>query len=258
MALPALEVRALEGLPEIRPGQELAAAVEGGLRRSGIVLQRGDVLVVAQKVVSKAEGRYVRLSDVEPSARAAELSRIVGKDPRFVELVLRESSEVVRAVAHVLVTRHRLGHVMANAGIDRSNLPAAQGDADESVLLLPEDPDGSARRLAQALGPAGAGWPAVVVSDSFGRPWRQGTVNVALGVWGLPAVVDRRGEADRHGRVMQTTQVALADAVAAAAGLVMGEGAEGTPVVHVRGLAWRAAPTDSAPLIRPVAEDLFR
>jgi coenzyme F420-0:L-glutamate ligase/coenzyme F420-1:gamma-L-glutamate ligase len=258
MAPAALEFRALEGLPEIGPGDDLAGAIRRGLLQSGIALRGGDVVVVAQKVVSKAEGRYVRLADVEPSPRAAELAAIVCKDPRFVELVLRESCEVVRAVANVLVTRHRLGHVMANAGIDRSNLPADGAASDERVLLLPEDPDASARRLGEALGAAGEGWPAVIVSDSFGRPWRQGTVNVALGVWGLPAVVDRRGERDRHGRVMQVTQVALADGVAAAAGLAMGEGAEGTPVVHVRGVAWHAAPTGSGPLIRPVAEDLFR
>jgi coenzyme F420-0:L-glutamate ligase/coenzyme F420-1:gamma-L-glutamate ligase len=258
MGLASLDLRALEGVPEIGPGDDLAGAIRRGLLRAGIALRRGDVIVVAQKVVSKAEGRYVRLADVEPSPRAAELAAVVCKDPRFVELVLRESGEVVRAVPNVLVTRHRRGHVMANAGIDRSNLPADGAAGDERVLLLPEDPDASARRLGQALCPAGEGWPAVIVSDSFGRPWRQGTVNVALGVWGLPAVVDRRGERDRHGRVMQTTQVALADAVAAAAGLAMGEGAEGTPVVHVRGVAWHAAPTDSGPLIRPVAEDLFR
>jgi coenzyme F420-0:L-glutamate ligase/coenzyme F420-1:gamma-L-glutamate ligase len=258
MGYPALEFRALHGLPEIAPGDELSDAIRAALCHGGIELRRGDAIVVAQKVVSKAEGRYARVCDVEPSPRATALARVVGKDARFVELVLRESSEVVRAVANVLVTRHRLGHVMANAGIDRSNLPAGHPDGEERVLLLPEDPDGSARRLGEALGPAGAGWPAVIVSDSFGRPWRQGTVNVALGVWGLPALVDHRGDPDRHGRVMQTTQVALADAVAAGAGLVMGEGAEGTPVVHVRGLEWRAAPTDSAPLIRPLSEDLFR
>ncbi len=258
MGWPTLEIRALDGLPEIGPGDDLAEAIRGGLRRSSIVLRRDDVLVVAQKVVSKAEGRYVRLRDVEPSGRAVDLAHVVRKDPRFVELVLRESCEVVRAAANVLVTRHRLGHVMANAGIDRSNLPPSEADAGERVLLLPEDPDHSARRLGEALGPGGEGWPAVIISDSFGRPWRQGTVNVALGVWGLPAVIDHRGETDRDGRVMQTTQVALADAVAAAAGIAMGEGAEGTPVVHLRGLAWRAAPTGSAPLLRPVSEDLFR
>lgn len=258
MALPALEFRALGGLPEFGPGDDLAAAVHAALSAAGISLRAGDVLVVAQKVVSKVEGRYRRLSEVQASPRAEELARVVGKDPRFVELVLRESSEVLRASPNVLITRHRRGHVMANSGIDRSNLPPGSGSADERVLLLPEDPDGSARRLASALGPASGGWPAVIVSDSFGRPWRQGTVNVALGVWGLPAVVDRRGEPDRHGRILQTTQVALADALAAAAGLAMGEGAEGTPVVHARGLGWSGPATDSTPLIRPLAEDLFR
>lgn len=256
MTAPPLELRALPGLPEIEPGCDLALLLHQAALRAGLGFAAGDVLVVAQKAVSKAEGRYVDLREVQPSAEARALAERVRKDPRFVEVVLRESAGVVRATANVLITRHRLGYVMANAGIDRSNVPPA-GEA-ERVLLLPQDPDGSARALRAALGALAGVAPGVVVSDSFGRPWRVGTVNVALGVAGLPAVVDQRGGQDRNGRRLETTQVALADAVAAAAGLAMGEAAESTPAVRVRGLNWRSPEGDGQSLIRPLAEDLFR
>ena len=242
---------ALEGLPEIEPGADLATLLRVALQVNVLELRRDDLLVVAQKIVSKAEGRLLRLADVVPSAAAIDLAARVQKDPRFVELVLRESSAVVRAVPNILITRHRCGWVMANAGIDRSNLTHAE----DTVLLLPLDCDASARALRAAFAPLEIG---VIVSDSFGRPWRQGTVNVALGVAGFPAVLDQRGTTDRQGRVMQTTQIALADAVAAGAGLVMGETSQGTPVVHVRGLDFSAPLTDGQSLVRPPAEDLFR
>lgn len=257
-----LELRALSGLPEVRRGDDLAGLIDAALRRDGVALRAGDALVIAQKAVSKAEGRAVDLATVTPSTRARELAAVVRKDPRFVELVLAESSAVVRAVPDILITRHRQGFVMANAGIDRSNVPGA---GDDVVLLLPEDCDGSARRLREAIAAlatraAGAAVPppAVVISDSFGRAWRQGTVNVALGVAGMPALRDLRGGLDREGRVLQTTQVALADALAAAAGLVMGETTEGTPVVLARGLDFSGPLTDGQALIRPPDEDLFR
>jgi coenzyme F420-0:L-glutamate ligase/coenzyme F420-1:gamma-L-glutamate ligase len=193
---------------------------------------------------------------VVASPRAIELARRTHKDPRFVEVVLSESTEVLRAERNVLITRHRLGHVMANAGIDRSNLPQAAGT--ERVLLLPVDPDRSARELCERLSRGRGLRLGVVISDSFGRPWRNGVVNVALGVAGLPALVDLRGGRDRHGRVLESTQVALADALATAAGLAMGEAAEGTPLVHVRGLHWQGESAGVQPLLRPLAEDLFR
>ncbi len=256
MTAAALALRAVPGIPEIEPHCDLAARLLSALDAAAIELADGDVLVVAQKVVSKAEGRYLRLAEVAPSPRAVELGQRTNKDPRFVEAVLSESTEVVRAARNVLITRHRLGHVMANAGIDRSNLPQLPGE--ERVLLLPLDPDRSARGLRDALARARQVSVAIVISDSFGRPWRNGVVNVALGVAGLPALVDLRGGRDRHGRVLESTQVALADAVAAAGGLAMGEAAEGTPLVHIRGLHWQGSGSDSQALLRPLAEDLFR
>jgi coenzyme F420-0:L-glutamate ligase/coenzyme F420-1:gamma-L-glutamate ligase len=242
---------ALTGLPEIRAGDDLAALIRHAIHESGLVLESHDLLVVAQKIVSKAEGRLVRLAEVTPSVEAEALALKVQKDPRFVELVLRESSEVVRAVPNILITRHRCGWVMANAGIDRSNIP----NADDHVLLLPEDCDASARRLREALAPE---HPAVIISDSFGRPWREGTVNVALGVAGYASVLDLRGTVDREGRTLQSTQIALADAIAAGAGLVMGESTEGIPVTLVRGLDFSAPLSDGRSLVRPSEGDLFR
>jgi coenzyme F420-0:L-glutamate ligase/coenzyme F420-1:gamma-L-glutamate ligase len=262
MASAPLVVQPLPGLPEIRRGDDLATLIFAALRRADLALQAGDVLVVAQKIVSKAEGRSVDLRTITPSSKAVELAARVQKDARFVEVVLSESAEVVRAAPGVLVTRHRLGFVMANAGIDRSNVPAEDATRPEdTVLLLPVDCDGSAARLRAritALAPLGAAEPAVVISDSFGRPWRQGVVNIALGVAGLPALRDLRGGLDREGRSLQMTQVAVADALAAVAGLAMGEAAEGMPVVHVRGLDISGPLSDGQSLIRPPNEDLFR
>lgn len=247
----AVQFLALAGLPEVAVGTDLAQLIREALSNNAVELRADDLLVVAQKIVSKAEGRLRRLSQVVPSPTAVDLAAVVQKDPRFVELVLEESAEVVRAVPNILITRHRCGWVMANAGIDRSNVPGA----DDAVLLLPEDCDGSARRLREALAPT---HPAIIISDSFGRAWREGTVNVALGVAGYSALRDLRGSCDRQGRVLQTTQPALADAVAAGAGLVMGESTEGTPVVLVRGLDFSAPLSDGQVLVRAREGDLFR
>jgi len=178
------------------------------------------------------------------------------KDPRLVELILSESEEVLRVVPNVIVVRHRLGFVLANAGIDRSNL-GPPGDA-EMALLLPLDPNASAARIQTGLAKLLGANPAVMITDSFGRAWRLGTVNVAIGTAGLPALVDRRGQQDRYGRTLETTEVAFADAVAAMAGLAMGEGAEGCPVVHITGLRWDAPVQSADVLIRPLKQDLFR
>jgi coenzyme F420-0:L-glutamate ligase / coenzyme F420-1:gamma-L-glutamate ligase len=235
-----LELLAVEGLPEIRPGDDLAALIRGSFE-----VRAGDVVVVAQKVVSKAEGRLRDLREVRPGGRAEELARQLGTDARIVQVVLDESVRVVRAERALIVeTAH--GFVCANAGVDHSNV-----EAPDTVTLLPVDPDRSAAELSRALGAA------VVVSDTFGRPWRLGIVNVALGVAGLPAVHDLRGTPDDFGRDLRATVVAVADELAAAAGLVMRKTAR-VPVVVARGWTAEGVAGTGRDLIRPAAEDLFR
>jgi coenzyme F420-0:L-glutamate ligase/coenzyme F420-1:gamma-L-glutamate ligase len=242
-----LELLALPGLPMVRAGDDLASLIEAGLARAGLALRGDDVLVLAQKIVSKAEGRSVALATVTPSAEARALAERVQKDPRFVELVLSESQRVVRARPGLLIVQHRLGFVMANAGIDQSNL-GEEGHA----LLLPRDPDGTAAALAARLGCP------IIITDSFGRAWRRGTVGVAIGAAGLPALWDLRGRPDLFGRTLQVSISGFADEIAAAASLLQGQGAEAQPVVLVRGLEWDAPPSPAADLLRPEAEDLFR
>ena len=254
MAIADLRIFPLIGMPDVAAGDDLAALLMAALHSRELIPERRDVLVVAQKIVSKAEGRIVRLSEVTPSARACDLAVVTGKDARLVELVLGESGEVIRAAPGVLVVRHKLGLVMANAGIDRSNI----GGVEDAVLLLPADPDRSAERLREAMLDAAGDAPAIIISDSFGRPWRMGTINIAIGVAGLPALVDRRGERDRYDRVLEATEIALADAIACAAGLAMGEAAEGIPAAVIRGLDWNAPERPAAELIRPLSQDLFR
>jgi coenzyme F420-0:L-glutamate ligase/coenzyme F420-1:gamma-L-glutamate ligase len=211
---------------------------------------------VAQKIVSKAEGRLVRLADVRPSERANELAQQTGKDARLVELILQESEEVSRVRPGLIIVRHRLGFTSANAGVDRSNVP--QEGEEETVLLLPRDPDGAAAGLRQGIQERWGVAVGVIVADSHGRPFRLGTVGVAIGVAGLPALWDRRGEADLYGYRLQHTDVGLAGEIAAAASMVMGQAAEGTPVVLVRGLALPAGEGKASDLIRPKEFDLYR
>lgn len=250
-----IQILPLEGIPEIAPGDDLTGALLTSLDRNGLVPEAGDILVVTQKIISKAEDRFVNLADIHPGARALELAEITKKDPRLVELVLSESSAVVRSVPHVLITRHRLGHIMANAGIDQSNIGPGKG---ERVLLLPVDPDRSAEMLAAEIETRRGIRLPIVISDSFGRPWRQGVVGVALGAAGLPALVDRRGGMDRDGRRLEVTQIALGDMIASAAGLVSGEGAESIPAVLLRGFAAPGTPRPATDLVRPLQEDLFQ
>jgi coenzyme F420-0:L-glutamate ligase/coenzyme F420-1:gamma-L-glutamate ligase len=250
-----LTLTGLRGMGEVTAGSDLAALLAMAIAACGLTLCSGDVVIVAQKIVSKAEGRRVELASVVPGPHALELAAVTGKDPRLIELILAESTEVLRARTDVLIVRHRLGFVMANAGIDRSNIA---GETAEAVLLLPRDPDASAAALREALAARCGICPGVIVSDSFGRPWRRGVVNIALGAAGLTTLHDRRGERDRAGRPLQVTEVALADALAAAAGLVMGEAAEGIPAVHARGFKSPAAAMNAQALLRPLAEDLFR
>ncbi len=251
-----LTLVALPGIPEIARGADLAGLLLSAVKRAGRTLESGDVMVVAQKIVSKAEGRAVRLAGITPSARALELAGVVGKDPRLVELMLRESREVMRARPGVLIVEHRLGFVLASAGIDQSNVAVPRGE--EIVLLLPENPDASARRIQQDLF-AGCGVePGVIINDSFGRAWRNGVTGVAIGVAGVPALVDLRGHPDREGRPLRVTQVAAADELAAAASLIMGQSDEGYPAVLARGFPYARRASSSNELIRPHAEDLFR
>jgi coenzyme F420-0:L-glutamate ligase/coenzyme F420-1:gamma-L-glutamate ligase len=247
---------ALSGIKLIEPGDDLGAITVAALQANGLVPEEGDVLVVAQKIVSKAEGRYVDTATVQPSERAISLAAEVDKDPRFVEVVLSEANRVVRCRPGLLIVEHRLGFVMANAGIDHSNIAAADGV--ERVLLLPVDPDGSAHALRQYLKAAVGVGIGVIISDSFGRAWRKGTVGVALGAAGLPALVDLRGHPDLFGRELLVTETGFADEIAAAAGLLMGQADEAVPIVLVRGLAWSAPDQSAAALVRPAEHDLFR
>lgn len=253
MLLPGVQITGLRGIPLIVEGDDLAAYICAALDRAALVSDPRDVLVVAQKIVSKAEGRTLDLATVTPGPRARELAEATGKDARFIEAVLRESVEVVRYRTGVIVVETRQGIVMANAGIDRSNVDG------ECVLLLPEDPDRSAKSLRSAIIRRCGCSPAIVISDSVGRAWRNGTVGLAIGAAGLPALLDRRGARDLYGRALEVTMVGFADAIASAASLVMGEGDEGCPVALVSGLDWSDhEPVPARNLIRPRHEDLFR
>jgi len=245
-------------IPLIRPGDDLGKIILASLEASGIALEDGDILVLAQKIVSKSEGRLVNLASVMPSAQALELARQSEKDPRLCELVLRESREILRVRPGTIIVEHRLGFICANAGIDHSNV-AGEGDGEEEwVLLLPEDPDCSAERLRQELETASGKHLGVMIIDSHGRAWRLGTVGVAIGISGLPGVVDLRGRPDLFGYTLRITQVGAADELAAAASLVMGQAAEGTPVVHVRGFPYPLRQGSLKEILRPREQDLFR
>jgi coenzyme F420-0:L-glutamate ligase / coenzyme F420-1:gamma-L-glutamate ligase len=247
-----LSITALHGLPEIRPGDELARLIVEASHAAGTELQDGDVLAVAQKIVSKAEGRIVRLADVRPSARAEEMAEESGKDARQIEVVLQESVKVVRWAHGVLISETRHGFVCANAGVDRSN-----AGAPDTVILLPLDPDASATKLRDAIKTwAGVG-VAVVVTDTFGRAWREGHVNVAIGIAGLPALKRYVGQLDPEGYELRVTEIAVADEVAAAAELVMGK-LDRCPVAIVRGLVNRDPAETAREYVRPAAKDLFR
>jgi coenzyme F420-0:L-glutamate ligase/coenzyme F420-1:gamma-L-glutamate ligase len=250
-----LTLIALPGIPEVERGMPLARLLLAAVERAGARLAAGDILVVAQKIVSKAEGRAFRLAEVTPSHKAQELARAADKDPRLTELILRESRAVLRVKRGVIIVEHRLGFVMASAGVDQSNV-AAPGD--EVALLLPEDPDASARRLRDDLQQACGVELGVVINDSFGRAWRNGVVGIAIGVAGIPALVDLRGTTDRGGRTLRVTQVAAADELAAAASLIMGQSDEGLPAVLARGFPYPLRDGAAQELVRPRVEDLFR
>ena len=248
----SLCLTALADFPEIRAGDDLVAQIGSTARACSLAVRDGDIFVVAQKIVSKAEDRYIDLAQVAPSPRAIDLAQITQKDARLVEVILAESVRVVRAVPEVLIVEHRLGFIVANAGVDQSNVGAA-----EHALCLPVDPDASAERLRAGLQREFGVALGVIINDSFGRPWRRGTVGVAIGAAGVSSIVDMRGGTDRYGRTLRATIVAVADELASAASLVMGQADEGQPVVHVAGLAPMPA-LPATELVRPPHEDLFR
>ncbi|MGB7283625.1 MAG: coenzyme F420-0:L-glutamate ligase [Candidatus Acidiferrum sp.] len=242
---------AIPGLPEIRKGHDLAKLIALAARRAKIAFEDGDIFIVAQKIISKAEGRVRRLSKIRPSSQAIALAKKLSNDPRFVEVVLGEARRIVRSERVLIVETHH-GFVCANAGVDHSNVPG-----DDFVTLLPKDPDGSARRLAASLRKQTGKRVAVIISDTFGRPWRLGLVNVAIGASGVPALIDLRGARDRDRKLLRATVLAVADELAAAAGLLM-EKSAGTPVVVVRGYHYGFVDDPAIRIVRPAAEDLFR
>jgi coenzyme F420-0:L-glutamate ligase / coenzyme F420-1:gamma-L-glutamate ligase len=251
-----LEIIGLPGIPLVQPGDNLHALAISALVDADIAPEPDDVLVVAQKIVSKAENRFVDVATVTPSADAQKLAEQTGKDPRFCEVVLSESKRIVRYRENLIIAEHQRGWVMANAGIDHSNV--GPGDGRERVLLLPVDPDASARALREELVESYGVPIGVIISDSFGRPFRRGTVGIALGSAGLPAIIDWRGHPDLFDRPLEVTETGFADEIAAAASLVMGQANEAMPMVLVRGLHWIAPEADAAALVRPPEHDLFR
>ena len=264
----SVQLLAVPGIPEVRQGDKISNLLLNCLQQSGIALEDGDIIALAQKVVSKAEGRIANLDEVVPGNRANEIAAITQKDPRLVELILSESDEISRMRKGALIVRHRLGFTSANAGIDRSNVPQdpspppAQGEpnasAGELVVLLPVDPDKSAARIAEKIFDETGVKVGVVIVDSHGRPFRLGTVGVAIGVHGVPALWDRRGETDRYGYELQHTEVGTADEIAAAASLLMGQAAEGQPAVLLRGVNLPDISGKAADLVRSKDLDLYR
>ena len=254
----SVTLTALPGIPLIRTGDDLASLILSSLSSAGVALQDQDVIVLGQKIVSKAEGRLRNLAEVTPGEAARRLAAETEKDPRLVELVLAESRRVLRTRPGLIIVEHRLGFVCANAGIDHSNVAGEDESGDAWVLLLPEDPDGSARRLRQRLELATGAQIAVLIIDSHGRAWRMGTVGVVIGASGFPCLQDLRGHEDLYGYRLRVTEVGLGDEVAAAASMLMGQAAEGRPVIHMRGLTYPKRDGSLAELIRPAGEDLFR
>ncbi len=256
---PHLTLLALTGVPRVRQGDDVAALVNTALRATDLTLRDGDVLVVTSKVFSRAGGRFVDVARVQPSARAIEVGQEIGKDPRVVELILSESTAISRKAKNVIIVRHKLGFVSANAGIDLSNAEPADDRVGEGpwALLMPLDPDADAERLRAELARVHGAQIAVVVSDSHGRPFRFGTVGAAIGVAGMPALYNQVGLPDLDGRVLESTITALADQVAAAADLVAGQADEGRPFVLVRGLTFEPRDSSARELLRPIDQDLY-
>lgn len=250
----------LRGMPLFSTDTSVADEVLAALHRMGEEFSEGDICVVAQKIVSKSEGAFVRLGDIEPTRKALDLARETGREPQMLQLILDQSSEILRATPAAVIARQLSGHVLANAGIDASNVDSA--DDDETVLVWPRDPDESARIIRSEIADKANCRPAVLIADSMGRAWRIGTTGAAIGCAGLTVLDDQRGRGkDLFGRTLQATVIHVADSIAAAAALAMGEGAEGTPAVLVRGAGRWVSPEDgpgAASGLRPIAEDMFR
>jgi len=253
-----LILSSLPDIPMIHTGDDLVEIIWDGLVKADIKIQDGDILVLAQKIVSKAEGRWVNLATVTPSINAIELAMMIDKDARLVELILQESNQVLRTRVGTIIVEHHLGFVCANAGIDHSNVAGEGNSSEDWVLLLPENPDESAYKIRQELEAKCEVSLGVMIIDSHGRAWRQGVVGVAIGIAGLPGLVDMRGKNDLFGYNLRITTIGAADELAAAASLVMGQADEATPIVHARGFPYPLREGSLKELLRPKEQDLFR
>jgi len=253
-----LILRPLKGIPLIKPGDSLEDIILTALKKTRIKLQANDILVLAQKIVSKSEGRLVNLTEIIPSNEAIKIAQQSEKDARFVELVLRESKAILRVRPGLIVVEHRCGFICANAGIDHSNVQGDWGNPEDWVLLLPEDADRSAKKLQEELEQRCGLKLGILIIDSHGRAWRMGTAGVAIGMAGVPGLVDLRGQPDLFGYQLRVTQVGAADELASAASLIMGQAAEGSPIVHVRGFPYALRESSITELLRPKENDMFR
>ncbi len=254
----SLVLTPLPNIPMVKTGDDLVDFIWIGLAQAGIKLEDGDILALAQKIVSKAEGRWVNLVTVQPSEHAVTLAKKIDKDARLVELILQESNAVLRTRPGTIIVEHRLGFICANAGIDHSNVAGEAKPGDEWVLLLPKKPDESAQRIRQKLEELSGVQLGVMIIDSHGRAWRQGVVGVAIGIAGLPGLVDMRGKNDLFGYNLRITTIGVGDELAAAASLVMGQADEATPIVHVRGFPYMLREGSLSELLRSKDQDLFR
>ena len=251
----SITLTALQGFPLIQEGDDIAEIILQTIFANNLQIENNDIFVIAQKIISKSEGRKVCLEDVSPSEKAINLANKTNKDPRIVELILNESSEIIRVAHGVIITKHKLGFIMANAGIDQSNIN--ENDDESYALLLPVDPDASSKRIKDAIEEITNKKISVIVNDSIGRPWRIGTVGHALGVAGLSPVIDLRGTKDLFQRELKVSEVALADELSAAASILMGQGSEGKPIILIRGLQIEESQEGIKSLLRPKTKDLF-
>jgi len=248
----------LPNIPIVQRGDDLIEIIFHGLTQGNIILQDGDIVVLAQKIISKSEGRWVNLAMVQPSENAIVVANKIEKDPRLVEIILRESNQIVRTRPGTIIVEHRLGFICANAGIDHSNVAGGGDKNEEWILMLPENPDASARAIRKKLEEESESQLGVMIIDSHGRAWREGVVGVAIGLAGMPGLVDMRGKSDLFGYKLKITTIGVADELAAAASLVMGQAAEATPIVHVRGFPYPLRDGSLKELLRPKDQDLFR